>query len=183
MRMDATRERVCAYGLQFLPASVGFGTAFISSRSGRRPRLTEQDRGRPAARRQRQEGGEREQTSDVDDDGLVARGQIRADLFWEQQRWGRLQRTGNHCTISAGSVKGCLQPNQLRQNYSFFCRLSPTDIVRRKSRLYDFLILQESKVLFTPPRRECLREIEALGRHGSLLPCGLGGLLAFAFRR
>jgi CRISPR-associated protein Cas2 len=53
----------------------------------------------------------------------------------------------------------------LRQQYSVFCcRLSATDLVRLKSRLYDVINLQEDQVLFIPICSRCAGQIEALGR-------------------
>jgi CRISPR-associated protein Cas2 len=52
-----------------------------------------------------------------------------------------------------------------RRQYSvFLCRLSATDLVRLKSRLYDVIKLQEDQVLFIPLCGRCAEGIEALGR-------------------
>ena len=52
-----------------------------------------------------------------------------------------------------------------RRQYSvFFCRLSATDMVKLKSRLYDILDLQEDQVLFIPLCNRCAGQTEALGR-------------------
>jgi CRISPR-associated protein Cas2 len=52
-----------------------------------------------------------------------------------------------------------------RRQYSvFLCRLSTTDLVRLKSRLYDIVNLQEDQVLFIPLCGKCADQIEALGR-------------------
>ena len=52
-----------------------------------------------------------------------------------------------------------------RRQYSvFLCRLSATDLVRLKSRLYDIIHLQEDQVLFIPVCGRCAGAIEALGR-------------------
>jgi CRISPR-associated protein Cas2 len=52
-----------------------------------------------------------------------------------------------------------------RRQYSvFLCRLSATDLVRLKSRLYDIINLQEDQVLFIPLCNRCADQIEALGR-------------------
>jgi CRISPR-associated protein Cas2 len=52
-----------------------------------------------------------------------------------------------------------------RRQYSvFLCRLTATDLVRLKSRLYDVIDLQEDQVLFVPMCNRCAAQIEALGR-------------------
>jgi CRISPR-associated protein Cas2 len=53
----------------------------------------------------------------------------------------------------------------LRRQYSvFFCRLTLTDLVRLKSRLYDVISLDQDQVLFIPLCDRCASQIEALGR-------------------
>ena len=53
----------------------------------------------------------------------------------------------------------------LRRQFSvFFCRLSPTDLVRLRSRLYDVIDLDEDQVMFVPLCKRCAGLIEALGR-------------------
>ena len=53
----------------------------------------------------------------------------------------------------------------VRRQYSvFLCRLSATDLVRLRSRLYDLINLQEDQVLFIPLCKGCVDRIEALGR-------------------
>ena len=53
----------------------------------------------------------------------------------------------------------------VRRQYSvFLCRLSATDHVRLRSRLYDLIDLQEDQVLFIPLCKQCAEKIEALGR-------------------
>jgi CRISPR-associated protein Cas2 len=53
----------------------------------------------------------------------------------------------------------------VRKQYSvFLCRLSPTDFVKLRSRLYDLIALQEDQVLFIPLCQKCVNAIEALGR-------------------
>lgn len=53
----------------------------------------------------------------------------------------------------------------VRRQYSvFFCRLSATDLVRLRSRLYDIINLDEDQVMFIPLCRRCAETIEALGR-------------------
>jgi len=52
-----------------------------------------------------------------------------------------------------------------RRQYSVFvCRLSATDLVRLKSRLYDVIDLQVDQVLFIPLCRRCAAGIESLGK-------------------
>jgi CRISPR-associated protein Cas2 len=52
-----------------------------------------------------------------------------------------------------------------RRQYSvFICRLSATDLVKLKSRLYDIVNLKEDQVLFIPLCPRCAGQIEALGR-------------------
>jgi CRISPR-associated protein Cas2 len=51
-----------------------------------------------------------------------------------------------------------------RKQYSvFLCRLSPTDLVRLRSRLYDVLNLAEDQVLFVPVCGKCVERIDTLG--------------------
>jgi CRISPR-associated protein Cas2 len=52
-----------------------------------------------------------------------------------------------------------------RKQYSvFLCRLSATDLVRLRSRLYDIINLNEDQVLFVPMCAKCVNQIEAIGR-------------------
>ena len=46
----------------------------------------------------------------------------------------------------------------------FLCRLSATDLVRLRSRLYDVINHSEDQVLFIPLCAKCVSRIEALGR-------------------
>lgn len=46
----------------------------------------------------------------------------------------------------------------------FFCRLSPTELVRLRSRLYDVIDLERDQVLFIPLCPRCVNAIESLGR-------------------
>lgn len=53
----------------------------------------------------------------------------------------------------------------VRKQFSvFLCRLSATDFVRLRSRLYDLIHLEEDQVLFIPLCGKCVQQIEALGR-------------------
>jgi CRISPR-associated protein Cas2 len=52
-----------------------------------------------------------------------------------------------------------------RKQYSvFLCRLSATDFVRLRSRLYDLVKVEEDQVLFIPLCGKCVNAMEALGR-------------------
>ena len=52
-----------------------------------------------------------------------------------------------------------------RKQFSvFLCRLSATDIVRLRRRLYDLIDLKADQVLFIPLCPKCVNGIEALGR-------------------
>ena len=46
----------------------------------------------------------------------------------------------------------------------FLCRLSATDFVRLRSRLYDVIHLEQDQVLFIPLCAKCVNAMEALGR-------------------
>src|SRR5262249_18829421 len=51
-----------------------------------------------------------------------------------------------------------------RTQYSvFLCRLSATDFVRLRSRLYDLIDLEEDQVQFIPLCAKCVHAIEAIG--------------------
>jgi len=53
----------------------------------------------------------------------------------------------------------------LRRQFSvFLCRLSPTDLIRLRSRLYDAIDPGRDQVLFVPLCGRCASRIEALGR-------------------
>ena len=52
-----------------------------------------------------------------------------------------------------------------RKQFSIFlCRLSTTDIVRLRNRLYDLIELDKDQVLFIPVCDKCLQNIEVIGR-------------------
>jgi CRISPR-associated protein Cas2 len=52
-----------------------------------------------------------------------------------------------------------------RKQYSvFLCRLSATDFVRLRSRLYDIIDLNADQVLFVPLCPRCVNGMEAIGR-------------------
>lgn len=53
----------------------------------------------------------------------------------------------------------------LRKQYSvFLCRISATDLVRLRNRLYELIDLGADQVLFIPLCGKCVEQIEALGR-------------------
>lgn len=53
----------------------------------------------------------------------------------------------------------------VRKQYSvFLCRLSATDFVRLRTRLYDLIDLRADQVLFIPLCSRCVNQIEAIGR-------------------
>jgi len=53
----------------------------------------------------------------------------------------------------------------VRKQFSvFLCRLSATDLVRLRSRLYDVLDLRADQVLFIPLCQRCVHQIDTLGR-------------------
>jgi CRISPR-associated protein Cas2 len=58
----------------------------------------------------------------------------------------------------------CEDHGDRKQFSVFLCRLSATDMVRLRSRLYDVVNLQEDQVLFIPLCPRCAAGIEALGR-------------------
>ncbi len=53
----------------------------------------------------------------------------------------------------------------VRKQYSvFLCRLSATDFVRLRTRLYDLLNLERDQVFFIPLCGKCVQNIDTLGR-------------------
>ncbi len=62
-------------------------------------------------------------------------------------------------------VATCCEDFGTRKQLSvFLCRLSTTDFVRLRSRLYDLVNLTEDQVLFIPLCAKCVAAIEAIGR-------------------
>jgi CRISPR-associated protein Cas2 len=62
-------------------------------------------------------------------------------------------------------VARCCEDFGTRKQYSvFLVRVTATDFVRLRSRLYDLIDLEQDQVLFIPLCGKCVREIEALGR-------------------
>ena len=51
-----------------------------------------------------------------------------------------------------------------RQLSVFLCRLSATDLVRLRNRLYDIIDRNEDQVLFIPLCGKCVNGMEAIGR-------------------
>jgi CRISPR-associated protein Cas2 len=51
-----------------------------------------------------------------------------------------------------------------RQLSVFLCRLSATDFVKLRNRLYEIVNLEEDQLLFIPLCGKCVGRIEALGR-------------------
>ncbi len=58
----------------------------------------------------------------------------------------------------------CEDYGHRKQLSVFLCRLSATDFVRLRSRLYDIINLDQDQVLFIPLCGKCVTAIEALGR-------------------
>lgn len=62
-------------------------------------------------------------------------------------------------------VARCCEDFGYRKQYSvFLCRLSATDFVRLRTRLYDLIDLAEDQVLFLPVCGRCVAQLTALGR-------------------
>jgi CRISPR-associated protein Cas2 len=61
-------------------------------------------------------------------------------------------------------ARACEDFGYRKQFSVFLCRLSATDFVRLRSRLYDLVNLEEDQVLFIPLCSKCVNAIEALGR-------------------
>jgi len=62
-------------------------------------------------------------------------------------------------------VAQCCEDFGYRKQYSIFlCRISATDFVRLRSRLYDIINLNEDQVLFIPLTETNLRQMECIGR-------------------
>ncbi len=61
-------------------------------------------------------------------------------------------------------ARACEDFGVRRQFSVFFCRLSATDLVRLKSRLYDAIDLDRDQVLFIPLCKRCADLVSTLGR-------------------
>ena len=61
-------------------------------------------------------------------------------------------------------VATCCEDYGVRKQYSvFLCRLTATDYVRLRSRLYDLLDLDADQILFIPLCGKCVQGIDSLG--------------------
>jgi CRISPR-associated protein Cas2 len=58
----------------------------------------------------------------------------------------------------------CEDYGRRKQLSVFLCRVSATDIVRLRNRLYDLIDLGEDQVLIIPLCGKCANQIEAIGR-------------------
>lgn len=62
-------------------------------------------------------------------------------------------------------VARCCEDFGTRKQFSvFLCRLSATDFVRLRNRLYDIINLSEDQILFVPLCAKCVTAIDTLGR-------------------
>lgn len=61
-------------------------------------------------------------------------------------------------------AKACEDFGYRKQLSVFLVRVSATDFVRLRTRLYDIIDLSEDQVLFIPLTDSCLQRTEALGR-------------------
>jgi CRISPR-associated protein Cas2 len=61
-------------------------------------------------------------------------------------------------------ARSCEDFGYRKQKSVFLCRVSATDFVRLRSRLYDLINLEEDQVLFIPMTNSCLERMEAIGR-------------------
>lgn len=61
-------------------------------------------------------------------------------------------------------AKTCEDFGYRKQLSVFLVRVSATDFVRLRTRLYDIIDLNEDQVLFIPLADSCLRRAEAIGR-------------------
>ena len=61
-------------------------------------------------------------------------------------------------------ASACEDYGYRRQLSVFLCRVSATDFVRLRNRLYDLIKLDEDQVLLIPMCPRCVGAIEALGR-------------------
>jgi CRISPR-associated protein Cas2 len=61
-------------------------------------------------------------------------------------------------------ARACEDFGYRKQLSVFLVRVSATDFVRLRTRLYDLIDLNEDQVLFIPLTDSCLQRMEALGR-------------------
>ena len=61
-------------------------------------------------------------------------------------------------------VARCCEDFGERKQYSvFLCRITLTDYMRMRARLYDLIDKKEDQVLFIPLCGKCVREIDSIG--------------------
>lgn len=61
-------------------------------------------------------------------------------------------------------AKACEDYGYRKQYSVFLVRVSATDFVKLRSRLYDLIDLQADQVLFIPLTDSCLQRMESIGR-------------------
>jgi len=61
-------------------------------------------------------------------------------------------------------ARACEDYGYRRQLSVFLCRVSATDFVKLRNRLYEIIKLDEDQVLFIPLCPKCVNQIEAIGR-------------------
>lgn len=61
-------------------------------------------------------------------------------------------------------ARACEDFGYRKQFSVFLCRVSATDFVRLRSRLYDIIDLREDQVLFIPLTESGLQRMESIGR-------------------
>jgi len=61
-------------------------------------------------------------------------------------------------------ARACEDYGYRKQLSVFLCRISATDFVKLRSRLYDIINLDEDQVIFIPLCGKCVNNIEAIGR-------------------
>src|SRR4051812_48850274 len=61
-------------------------------------------------------------------------------------------------------ARACEDFGLRRQLSVFFCRLTPTDLVRLRSRLFDVIDPGKDQVLFVPLCKRCAGLVDTLGR-------------------
>jgi CRISPR-associated protein Cas2 len=61
-------------------------------------------------------------------------------------------------------ARACEDYGYRKQFSVFLCRLSATDFVKLRNRLYDIINLSEDQVLFIPLCAKCAAGMEAIGR-------------------
>jgi CRISPR-associated protein Cas2 len=61
-------------------------------------------------------------------------------------------------------ARACEDYGYRKQLSVFLVRVSATDFIKLRTRLYDIIDLDEDQVLFFPITDACLRQVEAIGR-------------------